>query len=95
MVAKLQWREISLHLPAAMWGIKPTISGDSIIIVGYCSIGGCSKEHYQITIDEIISLDQPLSTGAVVTKWKKMHAFCKLELVWPSYGLCNVTVSIL
>ena len=66
---ELQWRDISLHLPAVMWGIKPTISGDSIIIVGYCTTGGCNKEHYQITIDEIISsLDQPLSTGAVVTK---------------------------
>ena len=70
----LQWKEISIHLPVPMWVIKPTISGNNIIIVGYsATTEGRSKEHYQITIDEIISsLDQPLSTG---TKWKKMlHA---------------------
>ena len=74
---ELQWKEISIHLPVAMWAIKPTISGDHIIIVGYSTTAGaCSNEHYQITINEIISsLDQPLSTGAVSTKWKKMlHA---------------------
>ena len=73
---ELQWKEISLHLPVPMWNIKPTISGDNIIIVGYSHAGGRNNGHYQITIDEIISsLDQPLSTGAVSTKWKKMlHA---------------------
>ena len=69
----LQWKEVAVHLPVPMWGIKPTISGNNITIVGYATAGGRSCEHYQITIDEIISsLDQPLSTG---TKWKKMlHA---------------------
>ena len=69
----LQWKEVAIHLPAPMWGIKPTISGNNIIIVGYTTTGGQSNEHYQITTDEIISsLDQPLSTGI---KWKKMlHA---------------------
>ena len=73
---ELQWNEIAIHLPVPMWAIKPTISGDNIIIVGYNDAGGCYNGHYQITIDEIISsLDQPLSTGAVSTKWKKMlHA---------------------
>ena len=69
---ELQWKEISLHLPVPMWAIKPTISGDNIIIVGYSDAGGRYTVNYQITIDEIISsLDQPLSTGAVSTKWKK------------------------
>ena len=73
---ELKWKEISVHLPVVMWDIKPTISGDNIIIVGYSTTGGRKNGHYQITIDEIISsLDQPLSTGAVSTKWKKMlHA---------------------
>ena len=69
---ELQWKEISLHLLLPMWGIKPSISGDNVIIVGYNHAGGLNSGHYQITIDEIISsLDQPLSTGAVSTKWKK------------------------
>ena len=73
---ELQWKVISLLLPVAMWGIKPTISGDNIVIVGYDTTGGGYAGHYEITIDEIISsLDQPLSTGAVSTKWKEMlHA---------------------
>ena len=69
----LKWKEVSVHLPVPMWNIKPVISGNNIIIVGYSEAGGRSSGHYQITIDEIISsLDQPLSTG---TKWKEMlHA---------------------
>ena len=66
----LQWKEVSVHLPVPMWAIKPTISGNNIIIVGYSTAGGRNNEHYQITTDDMISsLDQPLSTG---TKWKKM-----------------------
>ena len=69
----LQWKEIFVHLPVPMWAINPTISGDNIIIVGYAGAEGRYNEHYQITIDEIISsLDQSLSTGALSTKWKKM-----------------------
>ena len=69
----LQWKEVSIHLPVPMFAIKPTISGNNIIIVGYSDAKGQSNEHYQITANEMISsLDQPLSTG---TKWKKMlHA---------------------
>ena len=72
---ELQWKEISVHLPVPMWRIKPTISGDNII-VGYSTGASRSNEHYQITIDEIISsLEQPLSTGTLSTKWKEMlHA---------------------
>ena len=69
----LQWKEVAVHLPVPMRAIKPTISGNNIIIVGYSDAGGRSCEHYQITTDDMISsLDQPLSTG---TKWKKiLHA---------------------
>ena len=70
---QLKWKEVSVHLPIPMRGIKPTISGNNIIIVGYSHAGGRSNEHYQITTDDMISsLDQPLSIG---TKWKEMlHA---------------------
>ena len=70
---ELQWKQIAINLPIPMWAIKPTTSGDNIIIVGCDHSGGRSNEHYQITTDEIISsLDQPLSTGAVSTEWKKL-----------------------
>ena len=69
----LQWKEVAVHLPVPMWAIKPTISGNNIIIVGYATATGQNNGHYQITTDDVISsLDQPLSTG---TKWKEMlHA---------------------
>ena len=68
----LQWKEVSIHLPVPMWVIKPTISGDNIVIVGYNSDLRYTAS-YEITTDDMISsLDQPLSIG---TKWKKMlHA---------------------
>ena len=80
----LQWKEVAVHLPVPMRGIKPTISGNNIIIVGYTTATGRSCEHYQITIDEIISsLDQPLSTA---TKWKKMLHATHYETVTVPYS---------
>ena len=80
----LQWKEVSIHLPVPMCNIKPAISGNNIIIVGYVTTGGQSNEHYQITTDEIISsLDQPLSTG---TKWKKMLHATHYETVTVPYS---------
>ena len=71
----LQWREVSAHLPVPMWGIKPTISGDNIIIVGYSTATGRSKGGYQISTEELIlSFDQSLSPGAVPVQWKELSA---------------------
>ena len=71
---QLKWKEVSVHLPVPMWGIKPTISGDYIIIVGYTSDLTYTTV-YQITTQEIISsLDQPLSTGAVTRQWQELSA---------------------
>ena len=70
---QLQWKEVPVHLPVPMWDFKPTISGDSITIVGYTQSKGRSTKHYQILVEEIISsLDQPISTGAVTGQWKKL-----------------------
>ena len=72
---QLQWKEVSTHLPDLMWGIKPTISGDYITIVGYSHAGGRSSICYQISTQEVISsLDQPLSTGAVTRQWQKLSS---------------------
>ena len=70
---QLMWKEVSVHLPVAMFAIKPTISEDCITIVGYSQCGSRSTTHYQIPVEEIISsLDQPLSTGAVTGQWKEL-----------------------
>ena len=71
---QLQWKEVSVHLPASMWNIKPTISGDYITIVGYDQGGSRYNTHYQIPVEEISSLDQPLSTGVVTRQWIGLSA---------------------
>ena len=70
---ELQWKLIFVHSPVPMWNIKPTISGDNIIIVGYSDAEGRTKKLNQMTIDEMISsMNQPLSIGTVSKKWKKV-----------------------
>ena len=70
----LQWREVSVHLPIPMWALKPTISGDNIIIVGYTTATGCNNGCYQIPTEELISFDQSLSPGAMPVQWKKLSS---------------------
>ena len=71
----LQWREVSVHLPVLMWGIKPTTSGDNIIIVGYATTTGNYTGCYEISTEELIlSFDQSLSPGAVPVQWKELSA---------------------
>ena len=74
---KLQWKEISIHLPVPMWAIKPIISGDNIAIVGFSNTRGCNKGYYHITTQELLSsLDQrlplKLATGAIFPQWKRV-----------------------
>ena len=84
---ELQWREISIKLPHPMWGIKPTISGENVVIVGYNTTGGRSSEHYQIRVEETISsMDKHLSTGAVSTKWKEMSPATHWETATVPYS---------
>ena len=80
----LQWINVSVNLPVPMWCIKPTISGDNIIIVGYGLAGGRSSEYYQIAIEEI--LDQALSTSTTSNQWKIMSPA-------PHYGTAIVPYS--
>ena len=72
----LQWREVSVHLPVPMLGIKPTISGDHITIVGYSAAAGRYNGCYHIPTEELIlSFDQSLSPSAVPVQWKELsHA---------------------
>ena len=72
---ELQWREISIKLLHPMFAIKPTISGENAVIVGYDHAKGRSTKYYQIKVEEMISsLNQPLSTDAVSTQWKELSA---------------------
>ena len=69
----LQWNEISIHLPVPMWAIKPTVSGDTLVIIGYSTADGRSNGCYQISTEEIISsLDQPVSSDAGYVQWKEL-----------------------
>ena len=70
---QLQWKELFVHLPVPMYAITPTITGDYITIVGYQQGGYHYTTHYQIPVQDILlSLDQPFSTGAVTSQWKKL-----------------------
>ena len=83
----LQWREVSAHLPVPMYCIKPTISGDNIIIVGYTHPGGRNNGCYQILIEELIlSFDQSLTPGAVPVQWKKFSATTHWDTVTIPYS---------
>ena len=71
----MQWRELSVHLPLSMSGIKPTISGDNIIIVGYGHTTSRYTGCYQIPTEELIlSPYHSSSPGAVPMQWKKLSA---------------------
>ena len=84
---QLQWKEVSVHLPVPIWGIKPTISRDSITIVGYTQGASRYTTHYQIPIEEIISsLDQPLSTDAVTGQWKELSSAAHWETATVPYS---------
>ena len=71
----LQWREVSDHLPVPMRAIRPTISGENIIIVGYSKPGDYNNGCYQIPTEKLIfSFDHSLSPGVVPVQWKKLSA---------------------
>ena len=92
---QLQWKEICVHLPAPMWAIKPTITGDYITIVGYDTARGRCNRCYQIPVQDIMSsLDQPLSTGAVTSQWKELSPAPHWDTVTVPYIYSNPPVII-
>ena len=99
----LQWREVSAHLPAPMWGIIPTIYGDNIIIVGYYTAKTCSNGCYQIPTEKLIlSFHQSLSPGAVPVQWKELSAGTNYKTTTIPYsnppviigGACNQSTTV-
>ena len=62
----LQWKEAFVHLLLPMYGIKPTICGNNIAIVGYDHTNGRSNEHYQIAAQKMIASLNPAVTYTVL-----------------------------
>ena len=90
---KLQWKELSVHLPGLMWAIKSTISGDYIAIVGYSGTRGRNKGYYQIATQELLSsLDQQLSTGTVSPRWKRVSIATHYDTAIVPYSNPPVTI---
>ena len=69
---QMQWKEVHLRLPVSMWGIKPTMSGKYITIVGYNTAKGYTSSCYQIPVDNIISSCLTQSNGTQL--WKKFSS---------------------
>jgi len=67
---QLQWKEVFICLPVPMWSIHPTISEDSVTIIGYTSNEGRYLAAYQILLGDIIlSLH---SIFEISTNWKTL-----------------------
>lgn len=56
---QMHWKEVPLHLPVSMWGIKPTMSGNKIAIVGYTHAKGRTSGCYEIQVDDISLFTRP------------------------------------
>ena len=69
-----QWKQISVCLPAPMWCMKPTISGDNVIIVGGgTAVTAQTDKHYQIPLQQLLSpCDQPFFAYATSIQWKEL-----------------------
>ena len=72
-VEKLQWKEVSAHLPDTMWALRPTVSGNNITIVGYNGEEDSYATYCHIPVEKIIpSTDQPLTPSEVSVGWNKL-----------------------
>jgi len=69
---KSSWIEVSTKLPVRMWNIKPTISGEHLLIVGYSTATGHNKGSYQIPFAIITSGEQLALTDQLVSQWTQL-----------------------
>ena len=90
-----QWKQISACLPAPMWCMKPTISGDNIIIVGcWTAVTSQTNKHYQIPLQELLSsCDKPFFARATSTQWKELLATTHFDTAIIPYSNPAVIVS--
>jgi len=68
------WRKVSIKLPVPMYGFKPTITDDHLLIVCYsgADLSGY-KNAYKIPVSNITSIDQQHNSDTL-TKWTKLTA---------------------
>ena len=68
------WRKVSIKLPVPMYGFKPTISDDHLLIVGYSHSNGRNRNAYKTPVANITgSIDQQHSSDTP-TKWTELTA---------------------
>ena len=88
-----QWKEISIRLSDSMWAIRPTISNDKIVIVGYNGDEGCYATHCHISVEKMLSaLDQPLSTSEESVEWSKLSCSPYYDTVTVPYSNPSVII---
>ena len=72
-VENLYWRKVSIKLPVPMWGFTPTISGNSLLIVGYNDINmNRDKSAYNIPVTNITASFDQICNNDPSTKWTKL-----------------------
>lgn len=60
---------MDVKLPVPMWAIKPTITGEHLLIVGYSYARGRDKRSFQIPVTTITSVESPVEGS---TKWETL-----------------------
>ena len=74
-VENSHWRKVSIKLPVPMWGFKPTISDDHLLIVGH---GGIDmkphKDIYKLPVADITASIEKQHNSDTPTKWTELTA---------------------
>ena len=69
---KSPWKEVSTKLPVRMWNIKPTLSGEHLLIVGYSTATGRNKGSYQIPVSTVTSVEELELSDQAAIQWKQL-----------------------
>jgi len=67
---KSPWRKVSTHLPTPMWAIKPTLSSEHILIVGYEQKNKCYTRSFKIPVAVVTS--QSISSAQDINEWERL-----------------------
>ena len=67
------WIEVSIRLPVPMFAIKPTVSAEHLLIVGYSGAEGRHNTSFQIPFASIkSSFDQSISPNQQTGRWDQL-----------------------
>ena len=69
------WRKVSIKLPVPMYGFRPIVSDDQLLILGYAiaNMGGY-KSAYKIPVADITSSGDQQHNSDTPTKWAELTA---------------------